>query len=78
MKSSLMRHTHTHIPYITLLIKMVLKTGTSDVYIFIKFIGIWKSCLLSLRRFRMSSLKVSLFFSRIPLTSYKTCPNKQV
>lgn len=36
------------------------------------------SCLLSLRRFRMSSLKVSLFFSRIPLTSYKTCPNKQV
>lgn len=26
----------------------------------------------------MSSLKVSLFFSRIPLTSYKTYPNKQV
>lgn len=36
------------------------------------------SCLLSLRRFRMSSRKVSLFFSRIPLTSYKTFPNKQV
>lgn len=29
--------------------------------------------LLSLSMFRMSSLKVSLFFSSIPLTSYTTC-----
>ncbi len=30
------------------------------------------SCLLSFSMFRMSSLNVSLFFSRIPLTSYRT------
>lgn len=33
--------------------------------------------LLSLSRLRMSSLKVSLFFSSIPLTSYTTCDRPQ-